>query len=181
MKKSVDYRAKYEQEMRELEEAVKNDKTIKPDLKRLKLTFELADVENSQYKRIQNKDKCYKLEKVYYPMFCEMAELSGGLVELEISEDCFHGVLLYRGKEIQVFEPFVRTLHGFTDAVDAAECIYMGAEEGEFILQLQYDLSYKIFSEDHSKQIADVKMKIERYNIEKFFPESFNGEKKKEL
>ena len=178
MKKSVDYREKYEEELRELQIESKST-GIKPDIRRIHLIYDLVKAEETQFKHLKNEDRCNELEKKFYPGFCEIAEISGGYAELDIDEDELCGTLIYKGNHLELLSPFFSTLRQFTSVISAADDIFIGTEGDNFVLRLKFNLYYKVRTANHSGEIENIKMKIHKLDIERLFdkPTEESGDK----
>lgn len=70
------------------------------DFHELELTKQIVELDRSQYIYTKNNEKWSLWLNKYYPLMCELAELQGGRVALNIDEINFVGVLSYWGKEL---------------------------------------------------------------------------------
>ena len=175
MKKSVDYRGQYAEEMHLLhEDTADSNKFCKPDHRILQLTYDLVKAGQSQFKEIKSEERWNKLENVFYPMFCDIAEICNGYTELDIDEEKLCGTLIYKGRDLYLYSPFYTTLHGFSAAISAADSVYMDVDNEYFVLKLRFNLFFKVRTANRSKEITDIKMKIHKVNLEKYFPETPN-------
>ena len=98
MRLEKDYIEKFEKEQKELEAFIGQTKELtEKDYKNLELIEQIGDAYNAQFTCIENiRSRRFWIETVY-PTMCELAEICGGKVTLEIHEERLTGKLIYLG------------------------------------------------------------------------------------
>lgn len=165
MRKEVDFIVAHKQEMQELNAAEETLPT-KREWQRFELTKELVAEQESQFKRVKNEERWNQLVDVFYPCLCKIAKIQGGRVELDINEETFFAQLVYIGNDLTLNNIFCTDLTDFSSIVSAAEDIFVSVKEECFKFRFIFHLYSKIQIEDHSKEIAEINKKIQRYRFE---------------
>ncbi len=159
MKKQADFMEVYRRDKAELQ-SMPYSPPGKRKWQRFELTKELVQAKSSQYERRKSEDRWNRLVDEFYPLLCEIAEMQGGRVELDISEETLIGQLIYTGEELFLDENTCNLKEGH-DIVTAASDTYLSVRERCFRIQLMFPLFDEVFVEDHSEQIEKIQKKIQ--------------------
>lgn len=164
MEKSVDFLTEYLEELEEMEKAKRPSETPLEGVDKLRLEYiiELANAKMSQYERIKDEEKWNRLEEVYYPILCIIAEQQGGKVKLEIDEDSFFAQLIYWGSDLTLVGDFGPMKNNVAALICHADSFYVSASDGIFKLQFLFNLYTEEKVEDHSEAIAEAQAKLDK-------------------
>lgn len=165
MKKQVDFIEAFRQEKAELQ-ALPFVPPSDRDWQRLELTKELVAAQKSQYAIKKNEERWNQLEHEFYPTFCTIAKMQGGRVELKINEETLIGQIVYTGEELILDNAVCRNQEDFAAVVSSATDIFITAQGDCFQIQFLFQLFDEIFVEDHSKQIAEIRKKIQAHRLD---------------
>lgn len=164
MRKEVDYIAIHREEMEMFSGHA--EPPSEADWRRFHLETQLMDARESQFTRVKNEEKWRRVEDVLYPALCELAELQGGRVELDINEHALFAQLAYTGELLFLDHSACMGLAAFNAAVSAADDLFVSVEDGLFHLQFLFCLYDKIQTADHSLEISAIEAKIRRHRLE---------------
>ncbi len=154
MKLQVDFTKKFEEQEKEM-----MNLDIKPldekDYQNLELTKKLSALYESQYEKIKNEKLWNMWKNVIYPNLCQMAEIEGGRVALEMDESTLVGNLIYCGRHIVIDNVCCNDLRFFRLMLLHTEEFFIEAKDELIELMFTFRLYYK-------KQIADYSEDIKR-------------------
>lgn len=165
MHKEVDFIEAHREEMRALDEIAGDTPPTKVEWQRFKLEMQLLDAQESQFKKVKNEEKWRRLEDVFYPSLCDIAEMQGGRVTLDSDEEALLGQLFYTGDFLTLDHSACMGLADFTAIVSAADDLFVSIEDGLFQFQFMFDLYDKIQIADHSREIAEIEEEIQCHRL----------------
>lgn len=165
MHKQVDFIAECNEKMKELL-AKPQTTPSEREWQRFRLSMELVEAQESQYARVKNEARWNRLEQEFYPALCEIAKAQGGRVELNIEEDTLTGQLVYMGEKLALGSADPEGLAAFSEIIAVSEDIFISTHDRCSKFQFIFCLYDKVFVEDHSEQIAEIKEKIRVHRAE---------------
>lgn len=165
MHKEVDFIEAHREEMRALDEIAGDTPPTKVELQRFKLERQLLDAQESQFKKVKNEEKWRRLEDVFYPSLCDIAEIQGGRVTLDIDEGALLGQLFYTGDFLTLDHSACMGLADFSALVSSADDLFVSVEDGYFQFQFLFDLYDQVQIADHSRKIAEIEKTIQCHRL----------------
>lgn len=166
MKKEVDFTAAHREEMRMLKESTKTIPPTRMEQHFFELMQKLAAAKESQFKRIKNEKRWNQLVDAFYPCLCELAEIQGGRVELEIDEETLFAQLVYTGDHLIIDDTFSMSLENFSAIVASSEDVFISIKDEYIQFQFFFRLFDHVQVADHSKEIAEIERKIRWHRFE---------------
>ena len=165
MHKEKDYIAAHQETMRFLQDKRLQRPPNEMELQRFELEKQLLCAEQSQYIQVKNEERWQRLENTLFPDLCEIAEIQGGRVALDIDEETYHATLTYTGEPLQLDRTACFGLSEFAAIVGDAEDVSIDLSGGFIQLQFSFQLSDPKQIADHSKEIEEIKEKIRCHRI----------------
>ena len=162
--------------MRILKESTGNAPPTRMEQQFFELMKELAAAKESQFKRTKNEERWRQLVDVFYPCLCELANIQGGRVELEIDEETFFAKLVYTGNNLILDDTFSMSLTGFSDIVASSEDVFVSTKDGYLQFQFFFHLYDNVQIADHSKEIEEIEKKIRWHRFESRLLKKMFGE-----
>ncbi len=161
MRLEKDYIEKFEKEQKELEAFTDQPKELtEKDYKNLELIQQIGDAHNAQFTCIENVRSRRFWTQIVYPTMCELAEICGGKVTLEIYEERLTGKLTYLGHPLILNNIYSKHLDCFWYMVGNCEDISIRTKDGLIELQFMFRLYDKERVRDNGKQIRNLKRQL---------------------
>lgn len=152
MKKTADYRASYQAERLLFEHVPKDILLSERTWQLFEQTKASVAAQEAQFVNVKNQERWNQLADGFYPCLCEMAQLQGGCVELDINEETLLGQLLYTGDTLIVDNTLTTNLDVFSRMAAASSGIFLTVQDGSFTLQFVFHLYDKQRAAHHAAE-----------------------------
>lgn len=129
LEKSADFTKQYRQDLEAFAGAA--GKTPEKRQELMEQAEKLMDGQKPLYRKVKNEKKKKRIEEVFYPLLCRIADIQGGRVLLKTDGGSLVGQLVYEGGCLTLDRDAFMNLDGFFSVAEAADDIYIsGGKEG---------------------------------------------------
>lgn len=163
MRREVDFIIQYQQNLKA--DAEEERPLTAKEQEYFELLKTYVKIKESQFVKVKNTEKEDRLLNTFYPMLCDIAEIQGGRVILDIHEENYIGELVYIGENLVMDDINELGLCDFSALVEAADEVSMSAKGSFFQIKFVFILFGQVQVEDHTGELMELEKKLKKCNI----------------